>query len=112
MGGTAMTIEIKPETEQLLNKAIHTGRFRNIDDLIARAIQSLQQTTPENDSVPAQPRKSLAQFLLDSPPADSALYLESTRPRAEAVAHIRQARIGNRLPPGVTIEDLINEGRA
>jgi hypothetical protein len=31
---------------------------------------------------------------------------------AEAVAHIRETRKGNRLPAGVTIKDLIDEGRA
>jgi len=31
---------------------------------------------------------------------------------AEVVAHIRELRKGNRLPAGVTIKDLINEGRA
>ncbi|MEI6730807.1 MAG: hypothetical protein WCL30_06060 [Pseudomonadota bacterium] len=30
----------------------------------------------------------------------------------QAAAHIRESRKGNALPKGVTIEDLINEGRA
>ncbi len=32
--------------------------------------------------------------------------------RTQAAAHIREMRHGNRLPVGVTIKDLINEGRA
>jgi hypothetical protein len=31
---------------------------------------------------------------------------------AEAAARIRELRKGNLLPPGVTIKDLINHGRA
>jgi len=37
---------------------------------------------------------------------------ERRKTPTEAVEHIRELRQGNRLPAGVTIKDLINEGRA
>jgi len=38
--------------------------------------------------------------------------LDSTHAPAEAAARILELRKGNLLPPGMTIEDLINFGRA
>ena len=81
--GLAMTIEIhKPELKALIEERMQTGAYQNIDDLLIQALTSA------------------------SPPIE--------RPRrtpAEAAARIRQARIGTRLPPGVTIRGLIDKGR-
>ncbi len=42
----------------------------------------------------------------------NAIAENSNRTPQEAAAHIRELRKGNTLPDGVTIHDLINEGRA
>jgi hypothetical protein len=81
-----MTIEIQPETERLIQEEIRSGHFRSVDEIIVQGVQARQsRMLPKR-----QARKT----------------------PAEAVDHIRQARQGNRLPPGVSIEDLIREGRA
>jgi Arc/MetJ-type ribon-helix-helix transcriptional regulator len=72
-----MTIEIrKPELEQLVQEEIRRGHFQNVDDLIAEALQALREKNTASAMAPPQPRKNLAQFLLESPFAGSDLNLE------------------------------------
>ena len=79
-----MTIQIKtPRLEALIQQRLGNGTFHDVDELLTKALEALPAKVEP-------PRKS----------------------RAEAIAHIRQSRQGDRLPPGVTIKDLINEGRA
>jgi len=82
-----MTIDLKPETELLVQEELRQGHFRSVDEMIVQGAQARRAGKPL------------------SPEA-------SRKTPAEAVAHIRQLRQGNRLPAGVTIKDLINEGRA
>ena len=77
-----MVIDLKPETEELLKRELSNGTSGSVDEIIVRGIQS---------------RRAMGK-----PPLKTV---------AEAVAHLRASRVGNVLPPGVTIEDLINEGR-
>lgn len=77
-----MTIEIKtPELEALIQKRLQNGHFHDVDELLSKALQAL----PE-DVVPItkQPKKNLAQFLLDSPLPGSGLTIvrqkDSPRP--------------------------------
>jgi hypothetical protein len=82
--GEGVTIEIKtPALEALIHERLSNGTFHDVDELLTKALESLPATAP--------PRR---------------------KTRAEAIAHIRQSREGNHLPPGVTVKDLINEGRA
>ena len=82
-----MTIHLRPETERLVHEELQNGHFRSVDEMIAEGIRARREGKP--------------------------LSREAARKTpAEAVAHIRQLRHGNRLPAGVTIKDLINEGRA
>jgi hypothetical protein len=84
-----MTIEIHtPELEQRVERGIRNGQFRDVDELLTRALDALEKEQP----APAIP--------------------EPRRTREEAVAHMLEARKGRRLPDGVTIRDLINKGRA
>ena len=78
-----MTIHLKPEQERILHDALSQGRFRSLEEALDQAIRSIAD-------VP------------DSPPLTP----------AEAAEHIRELRKGNVLPAGVTIRDLIDEGRA
>ena len=82
-----MTINLKPETERLVQEELQNGHFGSVDEMIVEGVQARREGKP--------------------------LSLEARRKTpAEAVAHIRELREGNRLPAGVTIKDLINEGRA
>jgi len=76
-----------PETERLVQEELQQGHFRSVDEMIVQGVQARREGKP--------------------------LSCETGRKTpAEAIAHIRQVRKGNRLPDGVTIKDLINEGRA
>jgi Arc/MetJ-type ribon-helix-helix transcriptional regulator len=89
----SMTITLRPETERLVEEELQSGHFNSVDDLILQSVRAWRE------------KEFSAQ--------DKTLNLQQkARTRAEAAAHIRQMRIGNRLPPGVTIRDLIDEGRA
>jgi hypothetical protein len=70
-----------------VQKELENGHFRSIDEMIVEGVRTRSEGKP--------------------------LFREVRRKTpAEAVAHIRELRNGNRLPAGVTIKDLINEGRA
>ena len=87
-----MTNEIhEPELEELVNEEILSGNFQSVDDLLTQAVRALREKSPNAVQNPTRP------------PA---------RTRAEAGAHIREARKGNRLPEGMTIRHLINLSRA
>ena len=82
-----MTINLNPETERLVQEALQNGYFRSVDEMIVEGVQARREAKPLSREV-------------------------KRKTRAEAVAHIPELRQGNRLPAGVTIKDLINEGRA
>jgi hypothetical protein len=82
-----MTINLKPETERLVKEELQNGHFRSVDEMIVEGVQARREGKP------------LSSELRRKTPA-------------EAVAHIRELRKGNRLPAGVTIKDLISDGRA
>jgi hypothetical protein len=85
-----MTIEIHtPELEALIHARMESGGFQNVDDLL---MQLLHEESPGGESKASESRPR--------------------RTRAEAGAHMLEARKGHRLPEGVTIRDLINKGRA
>ncbi len=82
-----MPITLKPETERLVQEELQNGHFRTVDEIIVEGVQSRREGKPLSSEV-------------------------KRKTPAEAVAHIRELRKGNLLPAGVTIKDLINEGRA
>ena len=82
-----MAINLKPETERLVQEELRNGHFHSVDEMIVEGVHSSREGIPLSREV-------------------------KRKTPAEAVAHIRELRQGNRLPPGVTIKDLINEGRA
>jgi hypothetical protein len=80
-----MTIEIKkPELAALIQQWLALGQ--DVEEALLEVLHPAQGDQPAS---PAKPRRT----------------------KAEAVAHMREARKGNRLPEGVTIRDLINKGR-
>jgi len=82
-----MTINLKSETEQLVQEELQNGHFHSVDEMIVEGVRARREGTPLSREV-------------------------GRKTPAEAVAHIRELRQGNRMPAGVTIKDLINEGRA
>jgi Arc/MetJ-type ribon-helix-helix transcriptional regulator len=76
-GFNAMTIEIrKPELEEIVREEILRGHFQSVDDLLSAALQALREKNSLSKTAASQPRKNLAQFLLESPFAGSDLNLE------------------------------------
>jgi Arc/MetJ-type ribon-helix-helix transcriptional regulator len=80
----AMTIELKPEQERRIQELMKSGRFHSVDEVLERALETF------------------------SPPEISAE--ERVRRARLAGAHIRELRKGLSLD-GITIKDLIGEGR-
>ena len=71
-----MTIDVKPEQEQIIREEIESSRFRTPDDVIDYALSALHETERKREIAP---RKNLAQFLMESPLAGAELSIE--RPR-------------------------------
>ena len=67
-----MTVELKPETEQLVLEEIESGHVKSVDELIVCGVRALRQ----QQAVPRAPRQSLADFLMNSPFAGSEIDLE------------------------------------
>ncbi len=79
-----MSLEVKPETEQLVREEIRSGRFASVDDLITQGVLAWR----------VQHRQ---------PPAGKLT-------AAEAIARIRELRRGVTLG-GLRVKDLASEGR-
>jgi len=70
-----VTLNLKPETEQLVREEIGNGHFHSVDELITEGVYAWREK--HHVSPPTQvPLKNLADFLLDSPFAGSELDLE------------------------------------
>ena len=82
-----MAINLKPETERLVQEELQNGRFRSVDEMIVAGVRARREGILLSREV-------------------------RRKTPAEAVARIRELRQGNRLPAGVTVKNLINEGRA
>ena len=70
-----MSIEIKPETERLVQEEIQNGHFRSVDEIIIEGVQARQQKQPAKPAR-ANDRTTLSEFLLNSPLAGSELNIE------------------------------------
>lgn len=81
-----MTVELKPELERRVRRGIQTGQFQNVNDLLTKALDALDEKQPA--AAARKPRKTAA----------------------EAIAHIREIRQGISLG-GLTVKELMNEGR-
>lgn len=74
-------IELKPETEQLVQEEIQRGHFHSVDELIVKSVNAWREKHRVFPAVapPRKPRKNLADFLLESPFAGSDLQIERQR---------------------------------
>jgi Arc/MetJ-type ribon-helix-helix transcriptional regulator len=84
-----MTIELNPQQERMLRQAMRRRPFRSVDEALDAALS-----------------------LINAPAVDPASPVPSPQARMDAVARIRDLRKGNRLPDGMTIRAMIDEGRA
>ena len=71
-----MMVELKPETEQLVQEEINSGHFHTVDELIKEGVYAWREKHQVMESTPGKPLKNLADFLLESPFAGSELDLE------------------------------------
>jgi Arc/MetJ-type ribon-helix-helix transcriptional regulator len=70
----AMTINLKPEQERIIQAEIESGYFRSPDEVLDCALATLKEK--EYNRKGAMRRKNLAQFLMESPLAGADLNLE------------------------------------
>lgn len=73
-------MELKPETERLVQEELRNGHVRTVDELIVHGVQALREKSKLAQAAatapPRKPRKNLADFLMESPFAGSELDLE------------------------------------
>jgi Arc/MetJ-type ribon-helix-helix transcriptional regulator len=69
-----LSIEIQElELEQRVRRKLQSGRFQSVDELLTKALDALEG---QQAAAPREPRKNLAQFLMESPLAGAELDLE------------------------------------
>ena len=71
-----MTVELKPETERLVQEELRSGHVQTVDEIIVHGVHALREKSKVAPAPPRKPRKNLAQFLLESPLRGSGLRLE------------------------------------
>ncbi len=74
-----MTVELKPETERLVQEELRSGQVQTVDELIVRGVLALRENSKLGHAATARPRKprrNLADFLSDSPFAGLEIDLE------------------------------------
>jgi Arc/MetJ-type ribon-helix-helix transcriptional regulator len=73
-----MMVELKPETERLVQEEIRRGNFHSVDDVIVQGVHALREKSnpARTAAVPARPRKKLYDLLTQPPFAGSELNLE------------------------------------
>jgi Arc/MetJ-type ribon-helix-helix transcriptional regulator len=80
-----MTINVKPETEQLVQEEIRNGHFRSVDEIIVEGVQAWREKHRSNSIGAEQRRKAVEDAL--------------------AFAKDRAIPLG-----GISIKELIHEG--
>ena len=74
-----MTVELKPETERLVQEELRSGHVQSVDELIVYGVEALREKSKVAQVAPTpprKPRKNLADFLSESPFAGSEIDLE------------------------------------
>ncbi len=79
----ALTLTLGPQSEQLVEAHLRTGRYRSPEEVVTRALETLAEKEP--------------------------LGIVRQKTLAEAIAHIRESRKGITLG-GLKIKDWIHEG--
>ena len=73
-----MIVELKPETERLLQEEVQRGQVHSVDELIAQGIYSLREKSngAQDKLANPKPRKKLYDLLTQPPFAGSELNLD------------------------------------
>ena len=73
-----VAVQLKPETERLVQEEIENGHFRSADELIVQGVLALRERSRTEEPIPVsrKPRKNLADILSEPPFAGSELNLE------------------------------------
>ncbi len=74
-----MTVELKLETERLVQEEIRRGPFQSLDEVIVQGVYALRDKSKITPAASRKPRKNLADFLAESPFASSEIDLERQR---------------------------------
>ena len=74
----SVTVELKPETERLVQEEIRRGHFHSVDEVIVQGVYALREKSniSQDTGAPPRPRKKLYDLLTQSPFAGSELNLE------------------------------------
>ena len=73
-------MQLKPETERLVQEEIRSGHFDSVDELIVKGIHAWREKNRiEPTTVPSKPRKRLYDLLTQPPFAGSELNLETQK---------------------------------
>jgi len=72
-----MTIDIRPETAQLVREEIRNGHFESVDDLIVSGVRAWRERNPS--AAAATPGQPLSEFFRQSPLVGLELSLERDR---------------------------------
>ena len=51
----SMTINVKPETERLVQEEIRNGHFQTVDDLIVKGVQAWRERSRSGESIETSP---------------------------------------------------------
>ena len=72
-----MTIQLKPETERIVQEELQSGHFQTVDDLIVESVHAWREKFRQVRAAQPQSRqKTLSEFLMESPLAGSELNLD------------------------------------
>ena len=71
-----MTIQLKPETERIVQEELQNGHFQTVDDLIVESIHAWREKFRQVRATQPQSRMTLSEFLMESPLAGSELHLD------------------------------------
>ncbi len=71
-----MALQLRPETERLVEQELSQGHFGSVDEMILEGVHSRRNKEQSNPTAHRTRNKSLAQFLMESPLRGSGLNLE------------------------------------
>jgi hypothetical protein len=76
-----MTVELRPETEQLVQEEMRRGHFGSVDQMIVQGIYALREKSEKMESGVRthKPRKSIFELLTEPPFAGSELIIDRLR---------------------------------
>jgi Arc/MetJ-type ribon-helix-helix transcriptional regulator len=82
-----VAVELKPDTERLVQEEIRSGHFHSVDELIVEGVNAWREKHQAGRSAP-RPRKKLYDLLTQPPFAGSELTIERQK------GHPRQIDLG------------------